>query len=158
MQMKFMRKDINKRLLVLVIVLLVLLTSFTIYYAVAFTNLLNRFNKNQEIFGELTANAIIDQFNKTSVQTYKDYLERRYNDLSTVNQKLKDEVINLKSEIIVLKSQLEYQKAKDVGPTEQFRLFQSKNDEISRLNGKVKELCSELEAHNTTSKDCVGIS
>ena len=154
--MRFMQKDINKRLLVLVIVLLVLLASFTIYYTVAFTNLLNRFNKNQEIFGELTANAIIDQFNKTSVQTYKDYLERRYDDLSTVNKKLKDEVINLKSEIIVLKSQLEYQKAKDVGPTEQFRLFQSKNDEISRLNDKVKELCSELQAHNITNKYCAG--
>ena len=151
-----MQKDINKRLLILVIVLLVLLTSFTIYYTVTFTNLLNRFNKNQEIFGELTANAIIDQFNKTSVQTYKDYLERKYNDLSTVNQKLKDEIINLKSEIIILKSQLEYQKAKDIGPTEQFRLFQSKNDEISRLNGKVKELCSEFQARNITNKDCTG--
>ena len=151
-----MQKDINKRLLVLVMVLLVLLTSFTIYYTVAFTNLLNRFNKNQEIFGELTANAIIDQFNKTSVQTYKDYLERRYDDLSTVNKKLKDEIVNLKSEIIVLKSQLEYQKAKEFGPTEQFRLFQSKNDEISKLNNKVKELCSVLEADNITSKDCAG--
>ena len=151
-----MQKDINKRLLILVIVLLVLLTSFTIYYTVTFTSLLNRFNKNQEIFGELTANAIIDQFNKTSVQTYKDYLERKYNDLSTVNQKLKDEVINLNSEIVVLKSQLEYQKAKELGPTEQFRLFQIKNDEINRLNGKVKELCSEFQARNITNKDCAG--
>ena len=132
-----MQKDINKRLLVLVIVLLVLLTSFTIYYTFTFTSLLNRYNKNQEVFGELTANAIIDQFNKTSVQTYKDYLERRYNDLSTLNKKLNDEIISLKSEIIVLKSQIEYQKAKDIGPTEQFRLFQSKNDEINKLKNKI---------------------
>ena len=154
--MKFMQKDINKRLLVLVIVLLVLLASFTIYYTLSFTNLLKRYNKNQEIFGEITANAIIDQFNKTSVQTYKDYLERRYNDLSTLNKKLRDEIVNQKSELIHIQSQLEYQKAKEIGPTEQFRLFQSKNDEISRLNDKVKELCSELQAHNITDKNCAG--
>ena len=154
--MKFIQKDINKRLLVLVIVLLVLLTSFNIYYTITYTNLLNRYNKIQEIFGELTANAIIDQFNKTSVQTYKDYLERKYDDLSTVNKKLRDEVINLKSEIIILKSQLEYQKAKDVGPTEQFRLFQSKNDEINKLKDKISNVCSELQAHNISSKDCAG--
>ena len=151
-----MQKDINKRLLVLVIVLLVLLASFTIYYTLSFTNLLKRYNKNQEIFGEITANAIIDQFNKTSVQTYKDYLERRYNDLSTLNKKLRDEIVNQKSELIHIQSQLEYQKAKEIGPTEQFRLFQSKNDEISRLNDKVKELCSELQAHNITDKNCAG--
>ena len=156
--MKFIQKDVNKRLLVFVIVLLVLLTSFTIYYTVTFTNLLKRYNKNQEIFGELTANAIIEQFNKTSVQTYKDYLERKYDDLNTMNKNLQNEIINLKYQILVLKSQVEYQKAKDAGPTEQFRLFQSKNSEIGKLNDKVKELCSELAANNITGRECVGIN
>ena len=156
--MKFIQKDVNKRLLVFVIVLLVLLTSFTIYYTVTFTNLLKRYNKNQEIFGEITANAIIEQFNKTSVQTYKDYLERKYDDLNTMNKNLQNEIVNLKYQILILKSQIEYQKAKDIGPSEQFRLFQSKNDEISKLTDRVKELCSELEANNITSKKCVGIN
>ena len=156
--MKFIQKDINKRLLIFVIVLLVLLTAFTIYYTITFTNLLNRYNKNQEIFGEITANALIDQFNKTSVQTYKDYLERKYDDLNTMNKNLQNEIISLKYQILILKSQVEYQKAKDAGPTEQFRLFQSKNDEIGRLNDKVKELCNELAANNISNKECDGIN
>lgn len=156
--MKFIQKDVNKRLLVFVIVLLVLLALFTIYYTFTFTDLLKRYNKNQEIFEEITANAIIEQFNKTSVQTYKDYLERKYDDMKTMNKNLQNEIINLKYQILILKSQIEFQKAKDSGPSEQFRLFQSKNDEISKLKDKVQELCDVLAANNITSRECAGIN
>ena len=156
--MKFIQKDINKGLLVFVIVLIVLLTSLTIYYTAAFTNLLNRYNKNQEIFGDFTANATIDNFNKTSLQIYRDFFETKYDDLNTANKNLKKEIENLRSQIYFLQSQNEYQKAKEIGPTEQFRLFQSKNEEINKLNNKLKELCSELEAKNITRKGCAGIS
>lgn len=156
--MKFIQKDVNKRLLVFIVILITLLTSITIYYTISFNKLLNRYNKNQELFGDLTANAVIDQFNKTSVDNYREYLERKYDDLNTLNKNLVDEIISLKSEIIILKSQIEYQKAKDAGPTEQFRLFQSKNDEIKKLKEKISGLCSEFKKYNFTSKECAGIN
>ena len=88
--MKFIQKDIDKRLLVLVIVLLILLTSVIIYYEVTLRNLKNNYNKSQQIFGGLTANVINEEFNKTSsiketVQKYKEYLEKKYDELNTLN-------------------------------------------------------------------------
>ena len=156
--MKFIQKDIDKRLLFMVITLLILLTAVTIYYAFAFEKLLKRYNKNQEVFGEITANAVVEQFNKTSFQNYKEYLESRYDELNTLNKNLRSELVDVKYELILLKSQIEYQKAREIGPTEQFRLFQSKNDEINKLNEKVKELCSDIEYHNMTNKQCFGVS
>ena len=156
--MKFIQKDIDKRLLFMVITLLILLTAVTIYYAFAFEKLLKRYNKNQEVFGEITANAVVEQFNKTSFQNYKEYLESRYDELNTLNKNLRSELVDVKYELILLKSQIEYKKASDIGPTEQFRLFQSKNDEINKLNEKVKELCSDIEERNMTNKQCFGVS
>ena len=154
-----MQKDINRRLLLLVITLLVLLIGVTIYYESALRGVLSRYNKNQEIFGDLTANAVIEEFNKTSnlkenVQKYKQYLEKRYDELNSLNNKLKDEIESLKTELSIVKSQIEYQKAKEIGPTEQFRLFQNKNDEINKLRKKVTELCSKLDALNISEKEC----
>ena len=161
--MKFIQKDVDKRLLFLVIVLLILLTSVIIYYEVTLRSLKYRYNKNQEIFGGLTANAIREETNKTSslkemVGKYKEYLEKKYDDLSMLNKNLKNQIEELNAELTLVKSQVEYQKAKEVGPTENFRLFQNKNEEISKLKEKVKELCSEFEVSNITSKGCFGIS
>lgn len=158
--MKFINKDIDKRLLVLVVTLLVLLASLTIYYELTFTELLNKYNKNQEIFGGLTADAIIEDVNKTSnlkenVLRYKAYLEKRYDDLNTLNKNLKKEIESLKEELTLVKSQIEYQKAKEIGPTEQFRLFQSKNIEVKKLKEKIKEFCKKLQAYNITESYCL---
>ena len=109
------------------------------------------------------ADAVIEEFNKTSsikenVRKYKEYFEKKYDDLNTINQNLKVEIENLKAELMLIKSQIECQKARDLGPTENFRLFQNKNDEINKLNKKVKELCSELEAHNLSDSTCFGVN
>lgn len=157
--MRFIKKDIDKRLLILVIVLLILITSLIIYYEAAFHKLSANYNKNRKIFGDLTADAIIEEFNKTSnikenILNYKSYLEKKYNELDTLNKNLRSQAESLKAELSLIKSQMEYQKAKEAGPTEQFRLFQSKNDEISRLNGKIKELCSKLEDYNISDSNC----
>lgn len=160
--MKFIRKDIDKRLLVLVIALIVLLVSLTAYYELTFHKFLSRYDKDQQIFGDLTADAIIEQFNKTSnikenVLKYKSYLEKKYDELDTMNKNLKSQAESLKSELSLIKSQIEYQKAKEIGPTEQFRLFQSKNDEIAKLNARINELCAKLESYNVSDKGCAGI-
>ena len=158
--MKFIQKDINKRLLVLVIVLLILLSGITIYYEVALRHVLNKYNKDHEIYGEFTANIVINEVNKTSnlkenVQKYKEYLEKKYDDLNTVNDNLRKEIGNLKSELNLVKSQIDYQKAREVGPTEQFRLFQSKNDEISKLKMTINGLCLKFAAYNVSDTNCV---
>ena len=157
--MKFIQKDINKRLLILVAVLLILLSAITIYYEVALRNVLNKYNKDHEVYGEFTANVVINEFNKTSnlkenVQKYKEYLEKKYDDLNTLNDNLRKEIGNLKGELNLVKMQIDYQKAKDIGPTEQFRLFQYKNDEISKLKKAIKELCSKFADYNVSDANC----
>ena len=159
--MRFIKKDINKSLLVFIVVLIVLLVGSATYYALSFSSLLSRYNKNQKAFSELTANAVLDSADILSVQKYRENLEKRYDylsvqnsDLGTLNAKLKLEIGDLNSQIILLKSQIEYQKAKDIGPTEQFRLFQGKNEEIKDLKSKISAICSEIESKNITIKEC----
>ena len=157
--MKLIKRDIDKRLLFLVIVLLVLSTSVIIYYELTLRNLKSRYNKSQEIFGGLTADAILEEFNKTSsikemVEKYRENVERKYDELNTINKNLRNEIENLQAELRLVKSQIEYQKAKDISPTEQFRLYQNKNEEISKLKEKIKELCSKLQSANISDIDC----
>ena len=64
--MKFIQKDIDKRLLIFIILLIIILTSFIIYHGVAVNKLVNRYNKYEDIFGGLTADAVVEEFNKTS--------------------------------------------------------------------------------------------
>lgn len=158
--MKFIQKDIDKRLFTLVIILLILVSALTIYYEVALRRVLSKYNKDQEIYGEFTANIVLNELNKTSnlkenVQKYKEYLEKKYDDLDSLNQNLKNEIENLKAELNLVKSQIEYQKAKDIGPTSQFRLFQNKIDEINRLKKTIIELCSKLESNNVSDSACL---
>ena len=61
---------------------------------------------------------------------------------------------SLKAELTLVKSQIEYQKSKELGPTTQFTLFQSKVEEIKRLNENVNELCSKLESYNISDAHC----
>lgn len=157
--MGHIKRDINKSLLISIMVLLILLAAITIYYEAAVRKILGKYNKNQEIFGGLTANAVFEESNITSsikenVLKYKEYLEKRYDSLNTMNQDLKAEIESLKAELMLIKSQIEYQKAKDIGPTENFRLFQNKNEEIDKLKKKVDELCFEFKSLNLSSKEC----
>ncbi len=157
--MKFLTKDVNKSLLVLVIFFLILFIVFTAYYENSIRNILKRYNKDQEIFGGLTANAVIEEFNKTSnlkenVQKYKEYLENRYDELSMLNENLKSENENLKAELGLIKSSTEYQKVKEIRPTQQFLLYQSKVEEIGRLKKRINELCLGFKALNVTMKEC----
>ena len=161
--MKFIKKDVNRRLLILVIILLVLFIASTIYYEVALKNVVNKYNKGQQIFGELTADAVVEELNKSSslketIAKYKEHFEKRYDELDTLNQKLKSERDRLQDELILIQSQIEYQKAKDIGSTSQFRLFQSKINEVSSLNKKIKELCSKLYAYNISDTNCYGVN
>jgi len=157
--MKFLTKDVNKSLLILVIFFLILFIVFTAYYENSLRILLNRYNKDQEIFGELTANAVIEELNRTSnlkenAQKYKEYLENRYSELSIMNENLKNEKDNLKDELGLIKSSIEYQKAKEIRPTQQFLLYQIKVEEIGKLKKKIDALCLSLKNNNLSEKEC----
>ncbi len=155
-----MQKDINRKLLVLIVIILVLFISTTIYFETAMSKALSRYKKEQDIFGGLSANAVLEELNSSSnlkenVLKYKEYLDKKYDELSTVNKDLKKQIENLQAELRLVKSQIDYQKAKEIGPTEQFRLFQSKNEEIQKLKDKIKELCNDFKSYNITNPNCV---
>lgn len=153
------KRDFDKRLLFLVCVLLVLLALLIAYHEITYSSLMSKYNKNQEIFGGLTADAILEEFNKTSsmketAKNYRDYLEKRYSDLAAQNEKLLYKIESLKGELVIVKSQQEYQKVRDGGPVEQFRLIQEKNTEINRLKEEIREMCLKLSYLNITERKC----
>ncbi|MBI1935243.1 hypothetical protein HYS31_02280 [Candidatus Woesearchaeota archaeon] len=152
------KKDVDKRLLILVIVLLVLFISSGIYFEVAYSRILGKYNSNQEIVNEITANGVLDT-NKTvnlkeNILQYKEYLDARYDQLSTVNKELKEEIESLQNELKLVKSQIDYQKAKEVGPTSQFMLFQKKVEEVSQLKKAIQELCEKIKPYNISDGNC----
>lgn len=157
--MRFIRKDFDKRLLFLLVSMLVLLILFLVYYEINYRKLLSKYDKNQEIFGGLTANAVLDELNKTSsmkeaVLKYREYFEKRYTELLIQNENLNSQIESLKSELTLIKSQEEYQKVRDGGPVSQFRLIQEKNMEISRLKERISSLCLKLNSYNISEKGC----
>ncbi|GEM_PF-2791315 len=160
--MRFIKKDVDKRLLFLIIVLLVLFAASSVYYEVTYGHILSQYRKNQALIGELTANAVLDDLNKTTnlkenILQYKEYLDRRYDEVNTMNQKLKDEIASLQNELYLVKSQVEYQKAKEIGPASQFRLFQSKVEDVNNLKQQLKELCSKFKSLNITESRCSNV-
>ena len=157
--MKFLAKDVNKSLLVLMIFLLVLFITFTVYYEYTLRNISAGQNEHDKKFSELTAQAIFEKLNKSTrlkeiALIDKASLEEKYNDLAAQNENLKKEKITLQEEITLLKSQLEYQKVKLDGPVAQFRLIQDKNQQISQLKEKIDALCLRLKDSNSSDKDC----
>lgn len=151
------RKDINKRLLVMIAVLLALLLFSIVFYEIRLWNIFSYYKKNFGLYGPQSS--IFERLNRTSAiketaLTDKKYLEKRYVDLLGQNEKLTEKIESLKEELTLVKSQEEYQKARDGGPVEQFRLIQEKNTEIIRLKEDIRELCLKLSSYNITEKIC----
>lgn len=157
--MKIIPRDVNKWLLVLIIIFLVIFTYFTVYYENTLRNIIYEKNLNEEKFSKITAQLILEKLNKTDKLNEialidKAVLEERYNDLIIQNQKLKNEIITLKNEITLLKSQSEYHQVKIDGPVAQFRLIQKKNDEIKTLKELINTICQTLQLKNISMKEC----
>ena len=157
--MKFLAKDVNKSLLVLMIFFLILFIAFTIYYEIALQNISAGKTDQDRKFSELTAQAILEKLNKSTrlkeiALIDKALLEEKYNDLVAQNENLKKEKMALQEEITLLESQLEYHKVRLDGPVAQFRLIQNKNQQISQLKEKIDALCSMLKYNNLSEKEC----
>lgn len=157
--MRFLAKDVNKSLLVLIAFFLVLFIAFTVYYEVSLKKAVSQKREYDEQASMITAQLIVQKLNRSnSIQEIalmdKAVLEHKYNELAAEKEKLEAEKKELKEEITLLKSEIEYQNVKIDGPVAQFRLIQEKNQLIRQLNEKIGELCAYLRRDNISVDKC----
>lgn len=156
--MNFLKKDINRRLLVLIVFFLVIFIGFTVYYEYTIRKVLNAKSQTDGLLGGLTGNSILAKLNQTDklkeiALLDKAVLEDKFNQILAQNENLKKERDNLQQQILVLKSEIEYNNVKLDGPVAQFRLIQEKNQVILQLKKTVEMICSKI--NNTLSvREC----
>ena len=157
--MKYIKKDVDRTLLVLLIFFLVLFLSFTVYYETTLRKTLSIKGESDKILSEVTAQSIMEKLNATDrIRKYasidREMLEEKYSDLLVQQENLEKEKTKLQEELILLKSQLEYQQVKIDGPVAQFKLIQEKNQQINELKEKIDALCLMLNSTNFSGKEC----
>ncbi len=157
--MNFLKKDINRRLLVLIIFFLVIFIGFTVYYEYTIKAVLKAKGTTDDLLGELGSRSILQKLNQTDKLNEialldKAVLEDKYAQLSIQNENLKKERDSLQQQIIVLKSEIEYNNVKIDGPVAQFRLIQDKNQQISELKKIIDSICSKLKNSSVFIKEC----
>ena len=160
--MRFLKRDVNNSLLVLITFFLILFIGFTIYYASVLRKVSGEKDENDRIISQITANMVLEKLNNSEKASQlamidKAVLEDKYNQLVAHSEKLEQEKERLELEIIVLNSKLEYNDARVEGPVGQFRMIQSKNEEISMLAKKIEALCNILRQNNMTINQCRNI-
>ena len=157
--MKYIKKDVDKTLLVLIIFFLVLFIFFTAYYETALRKTLNIEGQNSKKLSEITAQSTMEKLNATdNIKRYalmdKAVLEEKYNDLIIQHENLQKEKTKLEEELTLLKSQTEYQQFKIEGTAAQFKLIQDKNQQIRELKNRIGALCSMLEYNKSSVREC----
>ena len=157
--MRFLTRDVNKSLLMMITFFLILFIVFTVYYQTELRSVVSQKNKYDEQIGAITAQLILQKINKSNnineiAQIDKAVLEYKYNELSADNQKLENEKESLQRQITLLNSEIEYQKVKIDGPVEQFRLIQEKNQQIRQLKEKIDGICLYIKQKNISADGC----
>ena len=157
--MKFLKKDINSRLLVLIIFFLVIFIGFTVYYEYTIKKVLNAKSQTDGLLLSVTGNSLLQKLNQTDrlreiALLDKAVLEDKYNQLSAQDENLKKENDNLQQQILLLKSEIEYNNVKIDGPVAQFRLIQDKNQQIKELKQTINSICERLNSSNVFVKEC----
>lgn len=157
--MHFLKKDVNRRLLALIIFFLVIFIGFTVYYETTLRYVLAEKNRNEQLFGEFAGRAIMENLNNSNrvkelALMDKAVLDDKYTELQAQYDILKQDNSALTEQIVVLNSQLEYNKVKSDGPVAQFRLIQEKNEQLLALKEKLSALCTKLESANISDKTC----
>ncbi len=157
--MRFLKRDVNTSLLLFIAFFLVMFIGFTIYYEYKLRYAVNEKKYSDELLGQVTARFVLSRPNNLSSISKlalidKAVLEQKYSELVAQNENLKRDIATLQDQLTLLKSQIEYQKTKLDGPTEQFRLIQGKNEQIKDLNEKIKNVCIILKSRNITSEIC----
>ncbi|MAG91615.1 hypothetical protein CMO83_02985 [Candidatus Woesearchaeota archaeon] len=159
MKLNFLTKDVDKNLLILITFFLILFIVFTVYYESNLRNLLDEKKQNDELLGEITARAVMDKLNesvssKELALIDKAVLEEKYSELLVQFEVLNKEKEKLQKELTLAKSSLEYQEVKIDGPVAQFRLIQSKNEQINGLKAQIEAICKELAEDDVSVEGC----
>ena len=157
--MNFLKKDVNRRLLVVIIFFLIIFVAFTIYYEATLKTILKEKSRNEQLFGEFTGRSILEKLNRSDrlkevAMMDKAVLEDKYTELQGQFDKLKQDNDALKEQIIVLNSEIEYNKVKIDGPVAQFRLIQDKNEQLLAIKEKLNLLCAKLKSLNISEQGC----
>src|SRR3989344_3764122 len=129
--MRFLTKDVNRSLLVLIIFFLVLFIGFTVYSTSVLRGTAEEKYVYDEKIGKITADIILEKLNKSNslkdmALIDKTVLENKYSELFNQYNTLNEQKETLEKEINTLKSQIEYTSISTEGPVEQFRLIQQK--------------------------------
>jgi len=158
--LKFLKKDMNKILLLLVLVPLLLFAGFSAYYQGTLKNISTEYSKNTEQLEKITARLVSEETKsnetlqlKETVQKDKETLEGNYNEIKNENQALKKEKAALEQDLISTKSELSKTESELQTKKSEFDILKGKfqqiqnslieaNDQISRLISRVSELCS----------------
>ena len=157
--MRFLTKDVNKELLVIIIFFLVLFIGFTVYSTSVLRGTAEEKYIYDEKLGKITAQIILEKLNQSDnlrnlALVDKAVLEHKYNELLANYNSLNEQKEDLEGEINTLKSQIEYSNMRIEGPVEQFRLIQQKNKEISDLKEALQALCLKLEESSISAEEC----
>ena len=163
--MAFLKKDINLRLIFLILALIITITGFSIFYQNKFKNISTDYENKTKQLEKITAKAVSEESKsqelsqqQENIRQDKEALESRYNEITSENQAPKKDLDSIRLELGRTKSEL-------ADKTSMFSLLQTRfdqveeslvkaNDEISRLSAKVKELCSELESAGGSNDEC----
>ena len=157
--MRFLTKDVNRSLLVLIVFFLIIFIGFTVYSTYVLKGTSEEKYVYDEKLGKITADIILENLNKSNslkdmALIDKAVLENKYNELSSQYNQLNEQKDALEEEVITLKSQNEYANTRPEGPVAQFRLIQEKNKEINELKKTIEALCSRLNENNISAKEC----
>ncbi len=157
--MKFISRDVNKGLLIMLVFFLVLFVVFTLYYQNILRDALMQKSEYSAKLNEITANLVSANISDSErrqeiAMIDKAVLEEKYYNLIAYVQGLEQKKSELESENTIMKSEIEYNKIKVDGPVANFRLIQKKNEEIKNLNNKISELCRQMKRYNSSIDAC----
>ena len=161
----FLKRDVNIKLVLIIVVLVAAIAVFSAFYQTKFKNISIDYENKTKQLEKITAKAVFGETKsfelaqqQDNIKKDKEALEQNYKSIDTENRGLKNELASTAAELAITKSQLSEARAKfDILQGRFNEVDQSlvnANDDISRLSFRVKELCKELENAGGSDGEC----
>ena len=163
--MAFLKKDMNLKLVFLILALVVAIAIFSTFYQTKLKDISTEYENKTEALEKITAKAVseeakVQEISQISEKVQKDKgaIEKSYTELKNENEALKTDKNNLQEELAKTKSELQ-------DKIDKFNLLQNRfnqveeslieaNDEISRLAAKIRNLCKQLQESGRSGEGC----
>lgn len=163
--MAFLKKDMNRELLSVIIITIVAFAIFTVVYQTNLDNIYSEYENKSKEFEKITARLISEEAKlqkisqlQENAQKDKGAIEASFNNFRDENEKLQKDLASIRVELQTAKGELQ-------GKTNEFNLLQNRfynveqsligaNSQISRLSVRVKELCNKLLDAGGSDEDC----